>query len=173
MQSLIVHMHEHCLPAPTHNPQILEAQHSGTIKIYLLLTQEPNIDFPGWVSLLGSSTPSIFWPYLLQVLSDPFIQQVGGEGEQRRLHIRVLWIRPGSGQLHCCPIPLPTTWPLGYPQLQGRLGNVGGHVPWRKREMILRTIRQFQPLIVAMMKMKLPLLIVLWKERRAPLTYLD
>ena len=31
-----------------------------------LLTQEPNIDFLGWVSLLGSSVPSIFWVYLLK-----------------------------------------------------------------------------------------------------------
>lgn len=40
-----------------------------------------------------------------------------------------------------------------------------GCVPWRKREIILRTIHQFLPLIVSMMKMKLPLLTVLWKEK--------
>lgn len=52
MQRLIAHMYEDCLPAVTHSPHVLGAQHNGTMEIYLLLTQEPNINFPGLVSLL-------------------------------------------------------------------------------------------------------------------------
>lgn len=77
-----------------------------------------------------------------------------------KIEISVLWIRAGGDQHHCCRIPLRTTGPLGHPQLQGRLGSVGGCVPWRQRETISRTIHQFLPLIVSMVKMKLPLLTV-------------
>lgn len=113
------------------------------MEIPFLLTQEPNIDCPGWVSLLGSSNPSIFWFYLLQVLSDLFIRQVDGDGERRSLYLSVYGSDLEVVNVTVVTFHCPKLWPLGYPQRQGRLGNAGGCVPWREREMTVRTIPQF------------------------------
>lgn len=150
MQSLTDHRREDCPPDATRCPQTSEAQHHGNL--FLAHTKAQH-QF-SWLVSPGK----VYSLHLLRVpCPGPFrpLHSAGGWG---RWDISISRIRNRRAQRHGPHILLPTTWPLDCPQLQGKLGNVGGCVPWRQREM--RTIHPSLPLTVTMTKVKwLPLVI--------------